>query len=178
MFARVWGITYEGGLKSSYADYDAMVKFDQMWFVFLYSLPCGPHTSSIGVAVLGFLWYRNSHPDGQINKVLNCRYDLMHLESDSASQPSVFFMLGKLARWCQIRRVWRVTNQFQATVTRSSHCNHRLACRNTVPVKQDSLHQCFRPECFFSYGKVNGKILPTRVVGFYRSFFSGKSFMQ
>ena len=40
-----------------------MVEFDQMWFIFQYSLPCGPHTSSIGVAVLGFLWYRSSHPD-------------------------------------------------------------------------------------------------------------------
>ena len=28
-------------------------------------VPCGPHTSSIGVAALGFRWYKSSHPDPQ-----------------------------------------------------------------------------------------------------------------
>ena len=39
-----------------------MVKFDQM-FIFEVSLPCGPHTPSVGVAALGFLWYGSSNPD-------------------------------------------------------------------------------------------------------------------
>ena len=64
-----------------------------------------------------------------------------HYRSDTASQPSVFlscfFHVGeqKIVRWCQIRRIWRVINQFIATITHSSHCNHRLL------VKQDSLRQ-------------------------------------
>ena len=36
---------YESGLKSSYADYDAMVDFDQI-FQHKCSPPCGPHSSS------------------------------------------------------------------------------------------------------------------------------------
>ena len=31
-------------------------------------LPCGPHTSSIGVAELGFPWYRSSHPQAASRK--------------------------------------------------------------------------------------------------------------
>ena len=31
-----------------------MVELDQMWFIIQQSLPCGPHTSSIGVAALRF----------------------------------------------------------------------------------------------------------------------------
>ena len=55
-----------------------MVKFDQMWFIFQHSLPCGPHVTLLpsDVAALGYLWCRNTHPDPQ-NKVLNCRYDLI-----------------------------------------------------------------------------------------------------
>ena len=30
---------YEGGLKGSWADYDAMVKFDQMWCIFQHVSP-------------------------------------------------------------------------------------------------------------------------------------------
>ena len=37
--------------------------------------------------------------------------------------------------------IWRVINQFKATVTHSSHCSHRFVCRSIVPVKQDSLRQ-------------------------------------
>ena len=52
-----------GWAESSYADYNAMVEFDQMWFIFQHSHPCGPLAYSIGVAALGFPWYRSSHPD-------------------------------------------------------------------------------------------------------------------
>ena len=52
-----------------------MVEFDQMWVYFHHSLPCCPHTSSIGVAAIGFPWYRSSNRDPQ--KVLNCSYDLI-----------------------------------------------------------------------------------------------------
>ena len=41
------------------------------------SLSCGPHTSSIGVAVLGFLWYRSSHPDPWKSPQLQIWYDLI-----------------------------------------------------------------------------------------------------
>ena len=36
----------------------------------------------------------------------------------------------KLVRWCHIMRIWRVIKQFKATITHSSHCNHRLVCRS------------------------------------------------
>ena len=39
-----------------------MVEFHQMWFIFQHLVSPGPHTSSIGVAALGFLCYRSSHP--------------------------------------------------------------------------------------------------------------------
>ena len=84
-----------------------MVKFDQMWFIFLHSLPYGPHTSSIGVAALGFWWYRSSHPQLILEKVLNCRYDFIICLILLLSQ--VFFYVGeqKIVRWCQIRRIWQ-----------------------------------------------------------------------
>ena len=41
----------------------------------------------------------------------------------------------KIVRWCQIRRIWGVINQFKVTVTHSSHCNHRLLCSSIVLVK-------------------------------------------
>ena len=57
-----------------------------------------------------------------------------HHRSDNASQPSFFFHVGvqKIVKWCQIRRIWRVINQFNATVTHSSHCNHRLVRKSIV----------------------------------------------
>ena len=50
-------------------------------------------------------------------------------------------MLGNrnIVRCCQIRKnTWRVISQFKATVTHSSHCNHRFVCRSIVLMKQDS----------------------------------------
>ena len=58
---------------------------------------------------------------------------------------SSFSCYGTENRWCQIRRIWRVINQFKATVMHSSHCKHRLVCMSTVLVKQDSPHQFSRP---------------------------------
>ena len=73
-----------------------MVEFDQMWFIFQHSCYCGPHTSSIGVTALGFLWYRNCHPDPRKSSQLLI---WPHHWSDTASQPSVvFFMLGNRKR--------------------------------------------------------------------------------
>ena len=122
-----------------------MVEFDQMWFTCIFqhtcSLPCSPHTSSIGVAELGFPQYRSSHPDPQKSPQLKI---WPHYSSNTASQQSVvFFQVGeqKIVRWCQTRRIWKVINQFKAKVTHSSHCNHRLVCRSIVLVKQDSLCQ-------------------------------------
>ena len=117
------------------------VEFDQMWFLFQHSLPCGPHTSSIGVGALGFLWCRSSHSDFPKGPKLQIwsRHRLKLL-------PSQVFLScwGTENRWYQIRRLWRVINQFKATVTHSSHCKHRLVCRSIVLVKQDSLHQFAR----------------------------------
>ena len=120
-----------------------MVEFDQMWFIFQHGLPCGPHTSSIGVALQQCLDSCDIEALILIlKKVLNCRYDLiigllLLLSHRVAEQ--------KIVRWCQIRRIWRVINQFKATVTHSSHCNHIRVCRSIVLVKQDSLHQFSRP---------------------------------
>ena len=49
----VFTIIYEGRLKSSLADQDTFVECDQMKFIFQHITPCGPHTSSIVVPVLG-----------------------------------------------------------------------------------------------------------------------------
>ena len=72
----------------------------------------------------------------------NCpQYDLTICPILLTSQ--VFCHVGeqKIVRWCQIRRLWRVINQFKATVMHSSHCNHRLVCRSIVLVKQYCLRQ-------------------------------------
>ena len=86
--------------------------------------------------------YRNSHLDPQKRAQLQI---WPHHRPDTASQPSVFLCWGIWNRWCQIRIIWRVINQFKATVTRSSHCNHRFVCRSIVLVEQDSFRQFSRP---------------------------------
>ena len=48
-------------------------------------------------------------------------------------------------RWCQIRKMWKVINQFKAIVTHSCHCNHIPVCRSIVLTKQDSLRHFYRP---------------------------------
>ena len=159
-------VVYEGVLKSSLADFDAMVEFDQTWFIFQHSLPCGPHTSSIGVYKCGLffnivspvvhtllpslLQRLDSHGIDALILIFGNSPQLQiwpHHQSNTASQPSVFFHVGeqKMVRWCEIRRIRREINQFKATVTHSSHCNHRLVCRNIIQVKQDSLRQFSRP---------------------------------
>ena len=42
------------------ADQDNFMECDQIRFIFQYSPPCGPHTSSTGVAVLGSYWQKKS----------------------------------------------------------------------------------------------------------------------
>ena len=114
-----------------------MNKFDQMWFISHHSLPCGPHTSSIGFIIYsswipGWPWYRSSHPDPrkspQLQIMTSCIIGAILLPS------CVFFHIGeqKISRWCQIRRIWRVINQFKATVMHSSYFNHRLVCRSII----------------------------------------------
>lgn len=51
--------------------------------------------------------------------------------------PAKCFMLE--ARRSQIRRTWRIINQFNETVAYSSHCNHSTVCRSIDLVKQDPL---------------------------------------
>ena len=136
---------YEGGLKSSWADYDAMVEFDQMWFTFqfflfnFYFFSLAVHTLlPSGVAALGFPWYRSSQ-SWSLNK--SSTADMTSLSIWNYFPAKCFFVhVGeqKIVRWCQIRKIWRLINQFKATATLSSHCNHRLVCRSIVLVKQDS----------------------------------------
>ena len=49
----VWGSAWN-------TDQYTHMKFDQMKFIFWHSHPCSPHTTSIGVAVLGSHWSKNS----------------------------------------------------------------------------------------------------------------------
>ena len=70
-----------------------MVEFDQMLFIFQHSLPCGPHTSSIGFAMLGFPWYIIE----AIILILKKCPQLQiwpHHWSDTTSQSSVFLCWG------------------------------------------------------------------------------------
>ena len=117
-----------------------------MWFILQHSPPCGPHTSSIGVAVLGF---RACGIEALILIVEKSSTADMTSSSVRYCFPAVFFHVGeqKLVRWCQIRRIWSVINQFKATVTQTKHCNHRLVCRSIVLsiLKQGSLLQFSRP---------------------------------
>ena len=116
-----------------------MMQWSNLWFISQHSVLCGPHTSSISVAALGFLWYRSSHPDPRKSPQL--RYDLIIGPILLPSQVYVHVGERKIIRWCQIRTIWRVINQFKATVMHSSHCNHRHVCKRIVLVKQDSLCQ-------------------------------------
>ena len=77
-----------------------------------------------------------------LEKVLNCRYDLI-IGLILLPSHVLFFNLGeqKIVKWCHIRRIWRVT----ATAMYSIHRNHRLVCRSIVLVKQDSICQFSRP---------------------------------
>ena len=47
---------YEGQSKCSLADQDTLMECDQMKFIFQNHSPCGPHTSSTSVVVLGSHW--------------------------------------------------------------------------------------------------------------------------
>ena len=106
-----------------------MVEFPQMWFIFQHLVSPGPHTSSIGVAALGFLCYRSSPPDPRKSPQLQI-YDLIICLILTASQPSAFFHVGeqKIVRWCQIRRIWRVMVQFK----RHSHTQQPLQLQTCV----------------------------------------------
>ena len=102
-----------------------------MWFIFQHSLPCSPQTSSISVEALGFPWYRSSHPDPRKK---SSPAGMVSSSVQYCFPAKFFFHVGeqKIVRWCQIRRIWRVINQFKATVTHNSHCNHRLVCRRAL----------------------------------------------
>ena len=109
-------------------------------YFFRHSLPCGPHTSSTGVAALGFPWYGSSHPDPQKSPQLQI---WPHHLSDTASQPSVWFSCWGTWNSQMVPNQENVEGdqpvKFKATVMHSSHCNHRLVHRSIVLVKQDSL---------------------------------------
>ena len=53
-------------LKSSSADQDIVIEYNQMRFIFQHSLLCAVHTSTISVAVLVSHWSK---------KVIKSRYD-------------------------------------------------------------------------------------------------------
>ena len=106
-----------------------MVDFDQMWFIFLHIPPPAVHAlSSIHVAI-------RLHTRGIealiliIEKSSYQRQIWPHHRSYTVSPANFFcfFHVGELQNivsWYQIRRIWRVINQFKPAVTHSSHCNH------------------------------------------------------
>ena len=116
----------------------------KMWFIFQHSLPCGPHTSFIGVAALGFMWYRSSHPDPRKTPQLQI---WPHHRSDTASKPSWFFYVGehKIVRWCQSGEYggWSTSSKPQSRT--SAIATTDLCAGSIVLVKQDSLRKFSRP---------------------------------
>ena len=108
--------------------------------IWQHSLPCSSHTSSIGLAVLGFPWYRSSHPDPRKSPWLQI---WPHHRSDTASQPSVFHVgehkidgakSGEYGGWSPVQSHSHAQQPLQS----------QLVCRSIVLVKQDSLHQFSR----------------------------------
>ena len=108
-----------------------MVKFDQMWCIFQPHSPVFhtlltlvlPHLDSRGIEALILILKK---------KILNCRYD--SIISPILLPRRVFFHVEeqKIVRWCQMRIIWRVINQFKATVMHSSHCNHSHLCAGAL----------------------------------------------
>ena len=126
-------LRYEGGLKSSN---------DQMWFITYHAIR-GWAEMFKGPNVVLFLKIVSTAVHTLLPSVLQ------HLDSRGIEAligpiqlPSQMFFVHvgeqKIVRWCQIRRIWwvinpgLVINQFKATVTHNSHCNHRLVCRSIV----------------------------------------------
>ena len=109
---------YEGGLKSSYVE---------LVLMFQHNLSCGPHTSSIAVEALAWIpevW--SSYPDLRKNPQLQIHHIIGPILLPS--QVLCFSCWGtENSQRVQIRRIWRVINQFKATlVTHISNCNYRL----------------------------------------------------
>ena len=99
---------------------------------FQHSLPCSPHASSIGVATLGFPWYRSSLPDPRKRPQLQI---LPHYWSKKENSKMVLNQENMES-----------DQPVQShSIMHSKHCNHRLVCRSIVLVKQDSLCQLSRP---------------------------------
>ena len=111
-------------------------------FFNIVSLACGPHTSSIGVAAFGFLWYRSSHSDPWKNPQLQIWW------SDTASLPSVFFsILGN-----RKPSDYAKSGEYGGWSTSSEPQSHTAAIATTdlcadVLMKQDSLCQFSRLFC-------------------------------
>ena len=120
-----------------------MVEYDQMWFIFsLNCLPCGPHSSSIGVAALGFRWYRSSHPDpGKKSSTADLIFSPILLPSQ------VFFHVGGTENSQLVPNEENMGGD--QPVQSHSHAQQPLqsqfVCRSIVLVKQDSLRQFSRP---------------------------------
>ena len=123
-----------------------MVKFDQMWFIFQHSLPCGPHTGLLPLV----LQHLNSHGIEALirilEKVLNCRY-MYDLIISPILLPSQLFVHV----WEQ-KKSQLVPNQDNMEgdqpVQSPSHAQQPFAttvCRSINMVKQDSLRQFPRP---------------------------------
>ena len=106
LWGTVFGIDllriYEGGLKSSQTDYDALVEFGQMGFILQHSLPtqffhrCCSALIPVVIEALILI----------LEKVLNCRYGLIIGATVLSSQMS--FMLGNRNSqiWYRVRRIW------------------------------------------------------------------------
>ena len=129
-----------------------MVDYDQLWFLFLHSLTSlwSTHFLLIGVAEPGFPGYRSSK--NFLNSILILKKVFEggqlqiwpHIRSDTVSQLSDLIFSscwGTENRWCQIRRIWRVINQFKATVTRVIATTD--LCAGALPWWNRTLFACF-----------------------------------
>ena len=110
----------------------------QMWFIFNIISP-GPAVNTLLLSALQRLDSRGQKLSSWSSKKSST--------ADMISS-SVYWFPAKCLCWgtensqmVPNQGIWRVINQFKATVTHSSHCSHRVVCRSIVPVKQDSLRQ-------------------------------------
>ena len=78
---------------------------------------------------------KSSHPDPRKSPQLqNMTLSLVRY----CFPAKCFIMLGEQNSAKSLRKIWRVINQFKATITHSSHCNHKLVYRSIALVKQES----------------------------------------
>ena len=113
-----------------------------MWFILPHTwhciLPCGPHTSSIGVTAFQILWYRSSHPDPRKSPQLQIWPH--HLGPIPLPSQVCVFLVGeqKIVGWCQIRKIWRWSTSLKpqsctTAIATTDLCARALSWWNRTP---------------------------------------------